>query len=49
MDGGFAARKCTIADLSDTGVRILVEAAETIPKNFRLQVSSAVDLVAHAK
>jgi hypothetical protein len=34
MDGGFAVRQCNVLDLSDTGVRIAVDAPQTIPGTF---------------
>ena len=37
--GSFAARPCTVLDLSDTGVRISVESAATIPAEFTLLLS----------
>jgi hypothetical protein len=36
---GFAIRPCRIVDLSDTGVRILVASAQTVPKTFALLTS----------
>jgi hypothetical protein len=39
LDGGFATRPCTILDLSETGVQIAVEAAESVPNNFVLLMS----------
>lgn len=39
LDGGFATRPCTIIDLSDTGVQIVVDAAESVPNNFVLLMS----------
>jgi hypothetical protein len=39
LDGGFAMRSCTIVDLSDVGVKIDVEAAESVPTNFTLLMS----------
>ncbi len=37
--GGFAARPCTVLDLSDTGVRISVDSAAGIPAEFTLLLS----------
>jgi hypothetical protein len=36
---GFAIRPCKIVDLSDTGVRIHVASAQTVPKTFALLTS----------
>jgi hypothetical protein len=37
--GSFAARPCTVLDLSDTGVRISVDSAASIPAEFALLLS----------
>ena len=37
--GSFAARPCTVLDLSDTGVRISVDSAAGIPAEFTLLLS----------
>ena len=39
LDSGFATRPCTVLDLSETGVQIAVEAAESVPNNFMLLMS----------
>jgi len=39
LSGGFAARPCTVLDLSDTGARIVVERPQEIPKEFTLLLS----------
>lgn len=39
LDGGFALRPCVLADLSDTGVQIVVDTPQTIPNQFRLLLS----------
>jgi hypothetical protein len=39
LDGGFAMRPCNMVDLSDTGVKITVRFAETIPGVFTLLMS----------
>lgn len=39
LDGGFALRPCMVADLSDTGVQIVVDAPQSIPNQFRLLLS----------
>jgi hypothetical protein len=31
---GFALRPCTVLDLSDTGIQIRIDAAQTVPKTF---------------
>jgi hypothetical protein len=36
---GFAIRPCRIIDLSDTGVRIFVTSAQTVPRTFTLLTS----------
>jgi hypothetical protein len=36
LDGGFAVRPCSVADLSDSGVQISIDAAQTIPSVFTL-------------
>jgi hypothetical protein len=37
--GSFAARPCTVLDLSETGVRILIDSAASIPAEFALVLS----------
>jgi hypothetical protein len=37
--GSFAARPCTVLDLSDTGVRISVDSVAGIPAEFTLLLS----------
>jgi hypothetical protein len=37
--GSFAARPCTVLDLSETGVRISVDSAASIPAEFALLFS----------
>jgi hypothetical protein len=39
---GFAIRPCKIVDLSDTGVRISVTSAQTVPKTFALLTSRSI-------
>jgi hypothetical protein len=39
LDGGFAVRSCSVANLSDSGVQISVDAAQTIPSTFTLLMS----------
>jgi hypothetical protein len=39
LDGGFAARPCKVIDISDTGVRIRIEAADSVPRTFNFFVS----------
>jgi len=39
LSGGFAARPCTVLDLSDTGARILVARPQDIPNEFTLVLS----------
>jgi hypothetical protein len=39
LDGGFATRPCSMVDLSDTGVKITVHSAETVPGVFTLLTS----------
>jgi hypothetical protein len=39
LEGGFAMRPCNMVDLSDTGVKITVHAAETVPGVFTLLLS----------
>jgi hypothetical protein len=39
LDGGFSVRPCVVADLSDTGVRIVIDAPETIAGIFSLLMS----------
>ena len=34
LDGGFAMRPCQVLDVSDTGVRIAVDPALRVPKEF---------------
>ena len=36
LEGGFAVRPCVVADLSDTGVRIVIDAPETVAGIFSL-------------
>jgi hypothetical protein len=43
LDGGFAARPCKVMDISDTGVRIRIEAADSVPSTFSLFVSRTAD------
>lgn len=35
-DGGFSVQACTVMDLSDTGVRISVDAPQTVSEHFSL-------------
>ena len=35
-DGGFSMRKCSIADLSDGGVRLIVDDPKNVPGQFVL-------------
>ena len=37
--GSFAARPCTVLDLSDTGIRITADGAASIPAEFALLLS----------
>jgi hypothetical protein len=39
--GGFATRPCTVLDLSNTGVRISIESATSIPARFTLLLSKS--------
>jgi len=39
LGGGFATRPCIIVDLSDTGLQIAVDAADSVPNNFVLLMS----------
>jgi hypothetical protein len=39
LDGGFAVRPCSVADLSDTGVQIAIPATEAVPGIFTLLMS----------
>ena len=39
LSGGFAARPCTVLDLSDTGARLVVERPQEIPNEFTLMLS----------
>ena len=34
LDGGFAVRPCVVIDLSDTGVKISIDAAKSVPSIF---------------
>lgn len=36
LEGGFAARRCVVHDLSATGARITVEDSNTLPARLRL-------------
>jgi hypothetical protein len=38
-DGGFSVRPCTIVDLSDTGVKILIDSPHTVSEQFSLLLS----------
>jgi hypothetical protein len=42
LDGGFAARRCNVVDLSDTGVQITIDAAETVRGVFNFCMSADV-------
>jgi hypothetical protein len=48
---GFAVRPCTVVDLSDTGVQISIDAAQTVPKTFTFLMSrdSRSGRLAHIK
>jgi hypothetical protein len=48
---GFGVRPCTVADLSDTGVQISIDAAQTVPKTFTFLMSrhSRSGRLAHIK
>ena len=35
-DGGFSVQACTIVDLSDTGVKIAIDAPHTVSEHFSL-------------
>jgi hypothetical protein len=39
LDGGFAVRPCNVIDLSDTGVQITIDAAESVPRIFTFMIS----------
>ena len=39
LDGGFAVRPCSVIDLSDNGVQISIDAAQTMPNLFTLLMS----------
>jgi len=43
LDGGFAARPCKVMDISNTGVRIRIEAADSVPSTFNFFVSRTAD------
>lgn len=36
LDGGFAARPCSVLDLSTTGARLLIEEPQAVPSKLRL-------------
>ena len=38
-DGGFAVRACTVIDLSNTGVQISIDAANSVPNTFMFLTS----------
>jgi len=48
---GFAVRPCTVIDVSDTGVRIAIDTAQTMPKTFTFLTSrdSRSGRLAHIK
>jgi hypothetical protein len=37
--GGFAVRRCKIADVSASGIRLIVDGAVTIPREFELMTA----------
>jgi len=39
LDGGFAARKCVVQDISSTGAKICVDEAAGLPARLRLAFS----------
>jgi hypothetical protein len=39
LEGGFAARRCVVQDISTSGARITVDDANMLPANFRLAFS----------
>ena len=39
LDGGFAVRPCKVIDLSDTGVRFTIDAADTVAGMFIFSTS----------
>jgi len=39
LEGGFAARRCTVKDLSTTGARITLDDPNTLPAKLRLAFS----------
>lgn len=39
LDGGFAMRPCQVLDVSDTGVRIAVDASLRVPNDFVIVLS----------
>jgi hypothetical protein len=39
LDGGFAARQCSVRDLSKSGAKLIVDSAEQIPTIIRLAFS----------
>lgn len=41
LDGGFAARACTVIDISDSGVRLEVTSQSAIPEKFELALSAS--------
>lgn len=38
-DGGFAVRPCTVVDLSDSGVKIALDQAQSVPNVFTFLTS----------
>lgn len=38
-DGGFAVRPCTVIDLSNTGVKISIDAPKSVPNTFTFLTS----------
>lgn len=39
LDGGFAARQCTVQDISSSGAKITLDGAAALPTNLKLAFS----------
>jgi hypothetical protein len=49
LEEGFAVRRCNVVDLSDTGVQITIDAAETVRGIFTFYASGDVGLGRRAR
>jgi len=49
LEGGFATRPCKVMDISNTGVRITIDAADSVPNAFNFMMSRNAGLGRRAR